>query len=401
MDLASRVSRIEASKTLQVKEKALELKSKGIDVIDLTAGEPDFNTPSYICQAGIDAINQGFTKYTANTGIPALREKIAEKLKQDNGLEYSANQIVVSNGAKQAILNAILALIEESDEVILPSPYWVSYPEQIKVAGGTPIIVDTSSTNFKISATDLKAHITPNTKMVILNSPSNPTGVVYNYSELEALADILENNDFWILSDEIYEKLIYDDLKHHSIASFGNLIDKSIVINGFSKSHAMTGWRIGYAAAPLTVVKAMSKIQSHYTSNASSISQKAALAAFPGSPEDIEQMRKTFEDRRNYIRNQLDSKPYFSYINPQGAFYFFINISAVYGCSHGDQIIDNSVKFSTYVTENYHVVTVPGVAFGADQFIRASFAASSEELEKGMQRLIKAMETMLEMKETA
>jgi aspartate aminotransferase len=398
MKPSSRISKIEASKTLQVKEKALVLKSKGIDVIDLTAGEPDFNTPKSICQAGIDAINQGFTKYTANTGIPVLREKIAEKLKTENGLQYSPNQIIISNGAKQAILNALLALIEESDEVILPAPYWVSYPEQIKLAGGNPIIVDTSETNFKMTASDFEAHITPRTKMVILNSPSNPTGVVYEYAELKELAEILANKEIWILTDEIYEKLIYDGLKHYSIASFGNLIEKSIVINGFSKSYSMTGWRIGYAAGPMEVVKGMAKIQSHYTSNASSISQKAALAAFDGLSEEVENMRKTFEDRRNFIKSALDSKPYFSYVYPQGAFYFFINVSAVYGCKDGDLLIDNSVKFCTYVTENYHVVTVPGAAFGNDEFIRASFAASSEELDKGMQKLTKAMETMLAMK---
>jgi aspartate aminotransferase len=398
MKLSSRISKIEASKTLQVKEKALFLKSKGIDVIDLTAGEPDFKTPESICQAGIQAINQGFTKYTANTGIPALREKISEKLKEENGLQYPPNQIIISNGAKQAILNALLALVEDSDEIILPAPYWVSYPEQIKLSGGKPVIIDTSKTNFKMTASDFEAHITPRTKMVILNSPSNPTGVVYDYAELKELAEILTNKNIWILTDEIYEKLIYDGLKHYSIASFDNLIEKSIVINGFSKSYSMTGWRIGYAAGPAEVIKGMAKIQSHYTSNASSISQKAALAAFDGLSEEVENMRKTFEERRNFVKSALDSKPYFSYVYPRGAFYFFINVSAVYGCKDGDLVINDSVKFCSYVTENHHVVTVPGVAFGDDKYIRASFAASFEELDKGMQKLTKAMETMLAMK---
>jgi aspartate aminotransferase len=398
MKIASRISKIEASKTLQVKEKALIMKGEGLDVVDLTAGEPDFNTPTYICQAGIDAINSGFTKYTANTGIPELRKIISVKLKIDNKLEYSPDQIIVSNGAKQAILNALLALVDDGDQVILPSPYWVSYPEQIKIAGGKPLIIDTSKNEFKINPELLKRHVTDQTRVIILNSPGNPTGVVYTSKEIEAIATFLENCDIWIISDEIYEKIIFDGLIHTSIASFGSLLEKTIVINGFSKSYSMTGWRIGYAAGPLEVVKSMSKIQSHYTSNASSISQKAALTALKEKSDDIEKMRKIFEERRNYLRSKLDSRPYFSYVNPQGAFYFFINISSAFGCKDGDQIIDNSIKFSTYVTEKYRVVTVPGAAFGADQYIRFSFAASDEDLEKGIQRLIEAMDNMLELK---
>jgi aspartate aminotransferase len=398
MKIAYRISKIEASKTLQVKEKALMLKGEGLDVIDLTAGEPDFNTPPYICQAGIDAINSGFTKYTANTGIPELRKQISAKLKLENNLDYSSEQIIVSNGAKQAILNALLAVVDDEDQVILPSPYWVSYPEQIKIAGGKPLIIDTSKNEFKINPELLKSYMTDKSRAIILNSPGNPTGVVYTSEEIEALANFLKNYSIWIISDEIYEKIIFDGLKHASIASFGSLIEKTIVINGFSKSYSMTGWRIGYAAGPIHVVKAMSKIQSHYTSNASSISQKAALTALQEKSDDIEMMRRKFEERRNYVRSELDSRPYFTYVNPQGAFYFFIKISAAFGCKDGDQIIDDSVKFSTYVTEKYRVVTVPGAAFGADQYIRLSFAASEKDLEKGIQHLIEAMDNMLEMK---
>jgi aspartate aminotransferase len=398
MKIAYRISKIEASKTLQVKEKALMLKGEGLDVIDLTAGEPDFNTPPYICQAGIDAINSGFTKYTANTGIPELRKQISAKLKLENNLDYSSEQIIVSNGAKQAILNALLAVVDDEDQVILPSPYWVSYPEQIKIAGGKPLIIDTSKNEFKINPELLKSYMTDKSRAIILNSPGNPTGVVYTSEEIEALANFLKNYSIWIISDEIYEKIIFDGLKHVSIASFGSLIEKTIVINGFSKSYSMTGWRIGYAAGPIHVVKAMSKIQSHYTSNASSISQKAALTALQEKSDDIEMMRRKFEERRNYVRSELDSRPYFTYVNPQGAFYFFIKISAAFGCKDGDQIIDDSVKFSTYVTEKYRVVTVPGAAFGADQYIRLSFAASDKDLEKGIQHLIEAMDNMLEMK---
>ena len=395
MKLADRVSKIEASKTLQVKEKALELKAKGIRVIDLTAGEPDFWTPEFIAQAGIQAIKEGFTKYTANNGIPELREAIVKKLKMDNNLDYTSDQIIVSSGAKQSILNALLATVNDGEEVILPSPYWVSYPEQIKISGGIPVIIDTLQSNFKLSPDLLKRHINSKTRAIILNSPSNPTGVVYSESELSDLAVVLKAHNIWIISDEIYEKIIFDKLGHFSIAGFDDLIEKCIVINGFSKSYSMTGWRIGYAAAPLPVIKAMSKIQGHYTSNASSISQKAALAALQGPPNEIEQMRKTFETRRNFIKTQLDSRPYFSYIYPQGAFYFFINISKVFGKQARENVIRNSVDFSSFVTENFHVVTVPGIAFGANDFIRISFAASQEELELGMQKLIQAMDQII------
>ncbi|MEJ2633894.1 MAG: pyridoxal phosphate-dependent aminotransferase [Calditrichia bacterium] len=397
MKLASRLSRVEASKTLQVKEKALQLKAQGIDVVDLTAGEPDFNTPANICQAGIEAINNGFTRYTANTGIPELREAIARKLKKDNNLEFSADQIIVSNGAKQSILNALFALVEEGDEVLFASPYWVSYPEQVKIAGAVPRIIDTTKTNFKINPESLEKSITSKTRAIILNSPCNPTGVVYTEEELRALADILIRKDIWIIADEIYEKIIFDNLKHVSIATFGNLIEKSIVINGVSKSYAMTGWRIGYAAGPPAAVKGMSKIQSHYTSNASSISQKAALEALIGPQQEIERMRQTFEARRNMICTQLNSRPYFSYVNPRGAFYFFIRVSDMYGCKCGDYLITDSVNFSTYFTENYHLVTVPGAAFGADDYIRISFATSEAQIEKGMKLLINGMDQMMDL----
>jgi aspartate aminotransferase len=398
MKLANRINRIETSKTLQVKEKALELKARGIKVVDLTAGEPDFPTPAAVCQAGIEAIQQGFTRYTANTGIPELREKIAEKLKKDNNLSYSPDQIIVSNGAKQSILNALLALAEDGDEVIIASPYWVSYPEQIKIANASPVIIDTAETDFKIRPEQLEKHITSHTRVVILNSPVNPTGVVYHEQELRDLADILLKNDIWIISDEIYEKIIFDGLRHVSIVTFGNLIEKSVVINGFSKSYSMTGWRLGYAAAPLPVVKAMSKIQSHYTSNASSISQKAAVAALNGTSGEIEKMRRTFEDRRNYIKSILDKHAYFSYVYPQGAFYFFIDISRVFGSRIGDKRIENSLDVCSFITENYHLVTVPGIAFGDDRYLRISFAASQQALESGMQKLTEAMDHLIRQK---
>lgn len=398
MKLASRISRIESSRTLQVKEKALELKAKGIKVIDLTAGEPDFPTPDFICSAGIDAIRQGFTKYTANNGIPELRKKIAEKLKKENGLDYTPEQIIVSNGAKQSILNALLAILDKGDEVILPSPYWVSYPQQIRLADGEPVLVDTSHHSFKINPQILSMNITPKTKAFILNSPCNPTGVVYTPEELKDLAIILQKHDIWIITDEIYEKIIYDDAKHVSIGTFGDLIQKTILINGVSKAYSMTGWRLGYAAGPLPVIKAMSTIQSHYTSNASSISQKAALAAYNGPPSEIEKMRKIFEQRRNFVQSHLDSRSYISYVYPQGAFYFFINISRIFNRRFGDKLITNSVDFASLLTEHFQVVTVPGIAFGADEYIRISFATSQENLEAGLTNLIKAMDILMERK---
>jgi aspartate aminotransferase len=398
MKIASRISRIEASKTLQVKEKALELKAKGLKVIDLTAGEPDFPTPAFICSAGIEAIQQGFTKYTANNGIPELRKRICEKLKTENGLEYTPEQIIVSSGAKQSILNALLAILDEDDEVILPSPYWVSYPEQIKIAGGRPVVVDTSHHAFKITPQILAMKITEKTRAFILNSPCNPTGVIYSREELKDLAIILQKHDIWIITDEIYEKIIFDDSEHVSIGTFGDLINKSILINGVSKTYSMTGWRLGFAAGPLPVVKAMSKIQSHYTSNASSISQKAALAAYNGPATEIEKMRKIFEQRRNFVQAKLNSRPYLSYVYPQGAFYFFINVSRAYNNGTNGQKITNSVEFATYLAEKYQLVTVPGIAFGADDYIRISFASSQEQLEQGVENLIKSMDQLMQTK---
>jgi aspartate aminotransferase len=396
MQISDLISRIQASKTIQVKEKALALKAAGKEVIDLTAGEPDFQTPQHIKEAGIKAIKDGFTKYTENAGIPSLRQKIAQKLQKDNQLEYSPQQIIVSNGAKQCILNALMAILNNGDEVLMQSPYWVSYPEQAVIAGGKPVVIETRQSDWKIIPEELNKKISARTRVIIFNSPSNPTGIVYSREELKALAEVLQDKNIWIISDEIYEKIIFDARKHYSIAAFDKLIDKCIVINGFSKSYSMTGWRLGYAAGPAAIIKAMSKIQSHYTSNASSISQKAAEAALTGPEDEINQMAKVFEQRRNYIKSRLDSKAYFDYILPQGAFYFFIDISKIFGKQAGTQVINNSVDFSAFVTENYYLVTVPGVAFGADNFIRISFAASQEQLESGMDRLIKAMDDLVD-----
>ncbi len=319
-------------------------------------------------------------------------------MKKENNLEYTPEQIIVSNGAKQSILNALLAILDKGDEVILPSPYWVSYPQQIRLADGEPVLVDTSHHSFKINPQILSMNISTKTKAFILNSPCNPTGVVYSPEELRDLATILQKHDIWIITDEIYEKIIFDNLKHVSIGTYGDLIQKTILINGVSKAYSMTGWRLGFAAGPLPVVKAMSTIQSHYTSNASSISQKAALAAYNGPPAEVEKMRKIFEQRRNFVQAQLDSRPYISYVYPQGAFYFFINISRTFNRQFGDKRITNSVEFASFLTEHFQVVAVPGVAFGADDYIRISFATSQENLEAGLKNLIQAMDALMEKK---
>lgn len=393
MRIAERSKRIDKSETLRVKEKALQLKQQGVDVVDLTAGEPDFPTPANVCEAGISAIKDGFTRYTANAGIPELRQAIVEKFKKDNQLTYSLDQIIVSAGAKQAITNAVLTLVEKGDEVILITPYWVSYPQQVRLANAEPVIIDSSPSGFKLTPKDLQAQITSRTRLIIFNSPSNPCGIVYSPDELAALAEVLEKHDIWIISDEIYEKMIFDDCIHKSFAQFPNLFEKTIIVNGVSKSYSMTGWRIGYAAGPPEVIKGMGKIQSHYATPPS-ISQKAALEALIGDQSNIEEMRRTYEQRRNLIMEKLEDYPHMKYAYPQGAFYFFIDISSTFGKQWNGNAIENSLDFSEYLIETQHLVVVPGSAFGSPDYIRLSFAASDRELEEGFSRLIKSIENL-------
>ncbi len=393
MRIAERSKRIEKSETLRVKEKALQLKQQGVDVVDLTAGEPDFPTPPNVCEAGINAINEGFTRYTANAGMPELREAIVEKFKRDGNLSYTIDQIVVSAGAKQALTNAVLTLAEKGDEVIIIAPYWVSYLQQVRLANAKPVVIDSSQTGFKITPRDLEAHITPNTRLIIFNSPSNPCGIVYSPNELAALAEILQKHDIWIVSDEIYEKIIFDDCTHKSFAQFPNLFEKTIVVNGVSKAYAMTGWRIGYAAGPTDAIKGMGKIQSHYAM-APSISQKAALEALTGDQRNVEKMRQTFEQRRNLLIEKLNDFPHVKYAYPQGAFYLFIDISSTFGKKWNGNTIENSMDFSEYLIETQHLVVVPGTGFGSPNYIRLSFAASDQELDDGFTGLIRSMETL-------
>jgi aspartate aminotransferase len=380
MSLAHRSTILTPSLTLAIDSKAKAMKAEGIDVCSFGAGEPDFDTPEHIKQACISAIQSGMTKYTPSSGIPELRQAISEKFKADNNLDYKANQIVVSNGAKHSCLNAILACIGEGDEVVIPAPYWLSYPEMVRLAGGEPVMVETKQENgWKMTAEEFADAMTPRTKMVILNSPGNPTGAVYTEAELREIGEVALGEDILILSDEIYEKLTYDDVKHVSIASLSKeLYDLTITVNGFSKSYAMTGWRLGYLGAPEAIARAVDAIQSHSTSGCTSFAQKGALAALKGDQTPVEDMRQEFDLRRQYMVGRLTSIPKISVVNPQGAFYVLANIS---------QFGLNSTNFADRLLSKHHVAVVPGVAFGDDRTIRLSYATSLDIIKKGLDRI--------------
>ncbi len=391
--VSEKANKIGESPTLKVSAKAKSMKAEGIDVIDLSVGEPDFPTPENVKRAGIRAIEENFTKYTQNEGIPALKEAIINRLKEDQGLEYKKNEIIVSSGAKSSLYHLIQALINEGDEVIIPSPYWVTYPHAVSLAGGKGVIVPTKEENgFLIRPEELKAAITPATKALILNNPSNPTGAAYPRQALEALADVVSEEDIYVIADEIYEKLVYDDFRFFSFASLGEDIKKrTIVINGVSKSYSMTGWRIGFAAGPADIIDGMAKIQSHSTSNPCSISQKASLEALRGPQYEVSKMVSEFQKRRNYVLMRLQSIPGVSCHKPQGAFYLFPNFSATYEKEFNNTIIRNSYGLAYYLLKEAKVAIVPGDGFGADSCIRISYATSMENLERGMDRIIHAV----------
>lgn len=384
MSMSKRISQIKPSATLSITAKAKKMKAEGVNVIGFGAGEPDFDTPINIKQAAKKAIDDGFTKYTPASGIKELKEAIRKKFKNDNNLDYSPEEIIVSCGAKHSIFNAILALCNEEDEVIIPSPFWVSYPEMIKVVGAKSVFVETTSeTNFKINPQQLLKTITPKTKLLILNSPSNPTGTVYTKEELAGLSKILTQKNVFCISDEIYEKIIYDGLEHTSIASFGPDAKKqTIVINGLSKSYSMTGWRIGYAAGPKEIIQAMSNLQAHSTSNPTSISQVASVEALQGAQEDLNRMVEEFKKRRDYMAEKINSIKGLSTIKPQGAFYSFVNISEILG---GE--IKNSMVLTDLLLAKAKVAVVPGCVFGDDNFIRLSYATSMENIKEGLNRI--------------
>src|SRR5437868_5407933 len=379
MEISARASQLTPSLTLTIDAKAKAMKAEGIDVCGFGAGEPDFDTPEHIKQAAIAALHSGFTKYTPSSGIPELRQAIAEKLAADNGLTYRASQIVVNNGAKHSCYNAILATCQPGDEVVIPSPYWVSYPEMVKLAGAEPVIVPTMERNsWKMRAEDFENAMTPRTKMLILNTPCNPTGSVYTREELQAIVDVAAEEDLYILSDEIYEKLIYDDAKHVSIASLSKeAYDLTITINGFSKSYAMTGWRLGYLAAPEAVARAVDSIQSHTTSNPSSFSQRGALAALKGDQQALADMRDEFAMRRDYMFDRITKIPNITAVKPQGAFYVLVNIS---------QLGLSSQNFADRLLSKANVAVVPGAAFGDDRTVRLSYATSIDIIKKGLDR---------------
>lgn len=392
--LANRVKEIAASPTMMVAAEAKKLKSEGVDVIDLSVGEPDFHTPLNIKDAGKEAIEENKTRYTLNQGTVELRTAIAAKLKRDNKLDYKLNEIIVSSGAKQSVFNSIFAIVNPGDEVIIASPYWVSYPAMISLAGGKSIVINTNeSTGFKITAEQLKKAVTPKTKLLILCNPSNPTGAVYSRDELASLAEIVLKNNFYVLSDEIYEKLVYDDCKFFSFASLGDDVkQRTIIVNGISKSYAMTGWRIGYAAAQESIISAINKIQSHTTSHASSISQHAAIEAITGPQYVINDMLNKFKERRDYFISGLSSINGISCYRPKGAFYLFPNIS-YYLYKKSDLFnVETSFDFAMYLLYEAHIAAVPGSAFGSEGYLRMSYSTSMENLQEAVYRLRKVLE---------
>ncbi len=387
--LASRMSRISPSMTVAIDTKAKALKAEGKDVIGLGAGEPDFGTPEYVSKAAIQSINDGLTRYTPPAGMPILKEAVVKKLKDENGVDYSAAQIVISSGAKHCITNVFTALVEEGDEIIIPAPYWVTYPELVKLNGGTPVVVAAGVENeFKITPAQLEAAITPKTKLFILNSPSNPTGAVYTKAELEAFAEICVKHDIYVMSDEIYEHVIYDGAEIVSIASLGEEIYKrTIIVNGVSKAYAMTGWRIGYIAAAEEIAKAISKAQSQATHHPANASQIAAKAALEGGLDYTHMMNAEFVKRRNFVLAELRSIEGVQVPTPQGAFYVFPDVAPYIGKSFNGKTINDSIELCAYLLDEQLLAVVPGAAFGADTCIRLSYATSMENLEGALKRL--------------
>ncbi|HOQ16152.1 MAG TPA: pyridoxal phosphate-dependent aminotransferase [Defluviitaleaceae bacterium] len=389
MELSKKAKNIKPSSTLAVTAKAKKMKAEGIDVVGFGAGEPDFDTPEHIKEAAIQAISDGFTKYTPASGTDELKKAICEKFKKENGLDYAPNQIVISNGAKHSLTNVFMAILNAGDEVIIPGPYWLSYPEMVRLADGVPVIVHgRKEKDYKVTAEDLEKYLSNKTKAIVINSPNNPTGVVYSKDELKEIADFAVKHDLYVISDEIYEKLIYDGLEHVSIASFNEEIYKrTIVINGVSKSYAMTGWRIGYLAAVPEVAKAISNLQSHATSNPNSIAQKATVAALTGPQDCVEKMRIEFEKRRNYMLERLSKISSFSVVKPQGAFYVFIDISQLVGKQFAGKSIENADVFSDILLESEKVAVVSCTDFGYPSCIRLSYAISLENIQKGLDRI--------------
>lgn len=390
--LSDRLNKLSPSQTLAMSQRSSELKAQGVDVINLSVGEPDFNTPDHIKEAAKKAIDDNWTRYSPVPGYPDLKKAISDKLKRENNLDYSTDEILTSNGAKQCVCNAVLALVNPGDEVIIPAPYWVSYPQMVKLAEGTPVYVEAKiEADFKITPAQLESVITPKTKMIILCSPSNPTGSVYTAKELEALAEVIKKHDnLYVLADEIYEHINYMG-KHASIASVEGMRERTIIINGVSKAYAMTGWRIGFMAAPLWIIKGCNKLQGQYTSGPCSVSQKAATLAWNADQSCVEEMRKAFQRRRDLIVRLAKEIPGFEVNVPEGAFYLFPKCSSYFGKKAGDRVINTSSDLAMYLLEEGHVAMVGGDAFGSPECIRMSYATSDENIVEAIARIKKAL----------
>lgn len=390
--LSTRIKNLSESATIAMAQKSRELKEQGIDIISLSLGEPDFNTPDFIKDAAKEGIDQNYTKYMAVPGYEDLREAISHKFKRDNGLDYSANQIVVSTGAKQSITNVVLSLIDEGDEVLLPAPYWVTYEEIVKLAGGIPVIIQTGiESDFKVTAEQLKNHITTKTKMLIYSSPCNPSGSVYSKEELKSIAEVISQYpNIYVIADEIYEHINFEG-KHESLAQFPEIYNQTITVNGVSKAFAMTGWRIGYIGAPLWIAKACTKMQGQFTSGTCSIAQRAAKAAMEADPSVTHDMLEAFRKRRTLVTDKLKTIPGVKTNMPEGAFYVFPDISSFFGKSHNDTTINNASDLSMFLLADANVAVVTGEAFGSPNCIRFSYAASESELNEALQRIEKSL----------
>lgn len=397
MNVSRRVAAIKPSPTLAMNAKALAMRQEGIDVISFGVGEPDFNTPKHICEAAVKAMEEGYTRYTAVGGMPELKDAVIDKFKKDNGLDYEREEVMISCGGKHVLYNLAQAFLNPGDEVIIPAPYWVSYPPIVILAGATPVIVETKeSDDFKLSAEALEKAITPRTKLLVLNSPSNPTGSVYTRSELNALADVVARHDVFVVSDEIYEKLLFDDAPFQSIAQVGKVLkERTFIVNGVSKTYAMTGWRIGYVAGPRQIVAAMTKIQSQSTSNPNSIAQKAAIAALMGPQNSIHEMLEAFDERRRYLVTRLNAMPGVHCNMPRGAFYAFANFRTYFGKKCDGKTIEGSADLCEFLLTNARVAMVPGIAFGADDFIRFSYATGIDVIDEGLNRIGNAVAKLM------
>lgn len=389
LELSKKAAAVKPSSTLAITARAKKLRAQGKDVVGFGAGEPDFNTPQNICDAAIAAIHDGFTKYTPASGTNDLKEAISKKFKDFNHLDYGTDQIVISNGGKHSLTNIFTALINPGDEVIIPAPFWLSYPEIVKLAGGVPVIVTTTKEqNFKLTAEDLEKAITDKTKAVVINTPNNPTGMLYTEEELRAIADVVVRNDIYVVADEMYENLVYGEEKHISIASLGkDIYDRTITCSGLAKSYAMTGWRIGYTGSSKEIAKMMGSVQSHQTSNPNSIAQKAAVEALNGPQDSVAVMHAEFDKRRKYMYERICKMPYISTIEPKGAFYVFVDANEVIGKLHHSEKIDSIAKMADILINEYNTAVVPCADFGFENHLRLSYAISIEQIEKGLDRI--------------